>query len=261
MLLLLCPPCNGMPFERIVSLAPSNTEILYALDAADRVVATTAICDHPAAARDKPSIGGWTNPDIDAVVEHDPDLVLATDELQDEAVDACRDAGLTVKQFTPTRFHEVLNTIKAIGEFVEQEQAARELVDDMNERIHGIATERPDRPRIYCEEWHDPPMIGGNWIPRMVRMIGGEYLIEEGERSREVAAAEIQDFDPDHIFIHLCGFGTDAEEEWITGRDGWQDLAAIRNRNVHVIDDSLLNRPGPRLVDGMEALKNRITPG
>jgi iron complex transport system substrate-binding protein len=247
------------PYERIVSLAPSNTEILYALDAADHVVATTAVCDYPDGVQDVPSIGGWTTPDIDAVAKHDPDLVLATDELQDAAVEACRDAGLRVKQFTPTRLHDVFNTIKAVGELVGRRQAARDLVGTLNERIHGIATERPDTPRVYCEEWHEPPMVGGNWIPRMVGMVGGEYLIEEGERSRAVDTDEIQAYDPEHIVLHYCGFGDAAGVEQVVERDGWRDITAVKEGNVHVVDDSLLNRPGPRLVEGMEALKNRIT--
>ncbi len=247
-------------YDRIVSLAPSNTEILYELGVEDRVVATTAICDYPADAADKPSIGGWTNPDIDAVTEHEPDLVLATDELQNAAVEQCVNEGLHVKQFTPTTFQDVFNTIKAIGEHVGAEEQARDLVDELNARVRGLAAmTRSDTPRVYCEEWHDPPMVGGNWIPRMVNMIGGEYLINDGDRSREVTTDEVQDFDPDHIVLHYCGFGTDADPDRIYRRDGWTDISAVQQENVHVIDDSLLNRPGPRLIDGMWELKKRIS--
>lgn len=244
--------------ERIVSLAPSNTEILYELGVQDRVVATTAICDSPEEARDKPSVGGWTNPDIEEVADLEPDLVLASDELQDGAVERCRDAGLPVKQLKPTRLHDVFNSIKQIGEFVGEEERARELVDRMNGEVRDLAVDADERTRVYCEEWHEPPMVGGNWIPHMVSLAGGEYLVEEGERSREVSTAEIQEFDPEHIFLHYCGFGDAAEESQVVEREDWENLTAVREGNVHVIDDSLLNRPGPRLVEGMKSIKQKI---
>lgn len=243
--------------DRIVSLAPSNTEILYELGVADRVVATTAICDHPPTAREKPSIGGWTNPDVDAVAEHDPDLVLAADALQDGAVAACEEAGLNVLQVTPTRLHEVFNAIKRIGEAVDAEDAARELVEEMNGTLRETAV--PDTgPRVYTEEWHDPPMAGGNWVPRMVRLAGGEPFLDEGERSREVDAEEIRAFDPEHIVLHPCGYDDAADTDAVMEREGWNEVAAVETGRVHVVDDTLLNRPGPRIVDGVAALRDII---
>lgn len=245
-------------YDRIVSLAPSNTEILYALGAEDRVVATTAVCDYPETAREKPSVGGWTNPDVNAVAEHDPDIVLASDALQDAAVDRCRDAGLPVRQFTPTRLRDVCNTVKVIGELVGQEDAAQEIVDDVNEDIRSMAQRGDTTARVYCEEWHEPPMVSGNWVPDIVSLLGGEYLIDGGERSRRVSTAEVQRFDPEYVFIHLCGFGDSAETTYVTERDGWQEITAVENGNVYVLDDSLLNRPGPRLVDGMRELQEHF---
>lgn len=245
-------------YERIVSLAPSNTEILYALGVEARVVATTSICDVPPEAERKASVGGWTNPDIEEVKEHEPDLVLASDELQDRAVEECRDAGLEVRQLKPTAFHDVFNSVKTVGELVEKADEARELVERMNEDVKELAAANGSRTRVYCEEWHDPPMVGGNWIPRMVRIIGGDYLIDEWERSRKVSAEEVQEFDPEHVFLHYCGFGDSAEEEQVTDREAWDEITAVRNGNIHVIDDSLLNRPGPRLLEGLNELKEAI---
>lgn len=245
--------------DRIVSLAPSNTEILYALDAADRVVATTAICDHPEAAQELPSVGGWTNPDLDAVLDHDPELVLASDALQDEAVERCRDAGLTVRQFTPTHLHEVCNTIKAIGEIVDAEPVAEDVVDEMNTAFRTHARPYNEAvPRIYCEEWHEPPMVSGNWVPGIIDLLGGDYLIAEGDRSRTVTADEIQAFDPEYIFLHPCGYGDSADPQTIYDRDDWSGITAVEQGHVYVVDDALLNRPTPRLVEGMKAIKKRL---
>ncbi|MDY6769913.1 MAG: cobalamin-binding protein, partial [Candidatus Nanohaloarchaea archaeon] len=245
---------RSMNARRIVSLSPSNTEILYELGVQEQVVATTAVCDEPAAAREKPSVGGWTNPDIEDVASHDPDLVLASDELQDRAVKLCEEAGLPVKQLTPTTLQDVFNTVKQVGELVDAEERARDVVDTMNDRVRDAAVLPEQRPRVYCEEWHDPPMAGGNWVPGMVRLAGGEPFLEGGERSRPVSADELQAFDPEHIVIHYCGFGDAADTGRVREREEWADIGAVEEGNVHVVDDALLNRPGPRLVDGVERL-------
>ncbi len=242
--------------ERIVSLAPSNTEILYALGAGERVVATTAVCDHPPAADDVPSVGGWTNPDVDAVREHEPDLVLASDALQDDAVDRCREAGLDVKQVKPVRLHEVCNSIKAIGEWTGRMAAARELVDGMNDGFREHAAQ--GGTRVYCEEWHRPPMASGNWVPRLVELAGGEPFLDEGERSREVDVDAVRDFDPEIIVLHPCGYGDAASPDAVVERDGWADITAVQEDRVHVVDDTVLNRPGPRIVDGLERLREFV---
>lgn len=245
-------------YERIASLAPSNTEILYALGVGDRVVATTSLCDHPAAAEETPSVGGWTNPDIDAVAEHDPDLVLAADALQDEAVAACREAGMFVKQLRPTRFHDVFNTVKAVGELVGAQDAARELVEELNDRVRDTAGVL-DEEHIYCEEWQSPAMVSGNWVPDIITLLGGEYPVTGGTRSREVSVDEIHGFNPEHIVLHPCGAGDQVDASQVLEREGWGDVAAVQEEQVHVVDDALLNRPGPRLVDGMERLADLLT--
>lgn len=242
--------------ERIVSLAPSNTEILYALGAEERLVATTALCDFPAEAREKPSVGGWTNSDTSAVVEHEPDLVLASDALQDAVVARCEAEGLRVEQVEPVRLQDVLNSIKAIGEWVGAEDAARDLVAEMNDRFRELRVD--GEVRVYCEEWTKPPMASGNWVPRLVDLAGGESLLDEGERSRTVTLDELRDFDPEVVVLHPCGYGDGAEPETVAGRDGWDALTAVQEGRVDAVDDALLNRPGPRLVDGLEALRDAI---
>ncbi len=247
--------CGMVTYDRIVSLAPSNTDILYALGVGERVVATTGLCDRPPAATELPSVGGWTTPDVDAVQAHDPDLVLASDALQDDAVAACRAAGLTVRQLTPRTFEDVFNTVKAVGELVDAEDAARDMVEEMNGRMQELAVRDPDsRPRVYCEEWHDPPMVAGNWVPDLVRLAGGEPLNAGGARSEAVDADAVAAFDPAVVVLHHCGAGDRPDAGAVADRDGWSGIAAVRDDAVHVVDDALLNRPGPRLLDGLERL-------
>ena len=237
---------------RIISLAPSNTEILYRIGAEDQVVATTSLCDYPEEAREKPSIGGWTNPKVSRIHEFDPDLIIASDELQDEAVEQLQEDGYPVLQVKPHSLEEVYASIEEIGEAVGKQEEAEELVSEMKNEIEEIELE--GSPRIYCEEWMDPPMVSGNWIPDLINEIGGEYFIDEG-RSREFELEDLKEFDPEYVFMHICGAGENLNTEQLTEREGWEELTAVQRDQVYIIDDNLLNRPGPRLIDGLKQLQ------
>jgi len=114
-------------------------------------------------------------------------------------------------------------------------------------------------PRVYIEEWHKPPTVSGNWVPSLVKIAGGDYsLIKAGVHSKEVTKEQIQKYDPEIIVISICGMADKVPKEWITKREGWENLSAIKNKKVYVFDDSWLNRPGPRLTIGLENLAEVI---
>ncbi len=236
----------------IISLAPSNTEILYRVGAEDQIIATTSLCDYPEEAIEKPSVGGWTNPKIERIIELNPDMIVASDDLQDDAVDRIESEGFPVLQVKPHTVEEVYESIERIGEAVGRDEEASKLVQEIKERIEGLDFD--GSPRIYCEEWMDPPMASGNWIPGLVGRAGGEYFIEEGERSRKFDPDKLKDFDPEYIFMNICGAGEGLSTDEIEKRDDWQEITAVKNGNVYVIDDSLLNRPGPRMVEGLREM-------
>ena len=239
---------------RIASLAPSNTEIIYALGMQEDLVATTSLCDYPPAARKINSVGGWSSGmDIDELRETEPDLVLASDALQDEIVERIDFAE--VFHLKPESMDEVYESILKIGEITSSPDRAEDLVVEMKNQIGQI--EVRDSPRIYCEEWSTPPMVSGNWIPGLLERAGFDYMIEEGKRSRKIMEREVQSFDPEIIVMNICGAGENFSRSEIMKRDGWSDISAVREGKVHVIDDSLLNRPGPRLVEGTRWIAGR----
>jgi len=240
---------------KIVSLAPSNTEILYRLGAGDEVVATTTLCDTPEEAARKPSVGGWTNPKIERIHRFDPDLVLASDDLQDKAVEQIQAEGYPVLQVKPHSLEEVYESINTIGERIGRVEEAKELVDEIKQGLSGIELESDTR--IYCEEWMDPPMVSGNWVPGLVEEVGGSYFIEEG-RSREFDLEDLKQFDPEYIFLNICGAGENLSTEVVTDREDWQDLTAVKEGNVFVVDDSEFNRPSPRLLDAADTIKDLV---
>jgi iron complex transport system substrate-binding protein len=232
---------------RVVSLAPSATNVVAALDAADRLVGATTHCS-----ADVPAVGGWLNPDYEAVADCDPDVVLTSDDLQADIRDDLRDRGFDVHHTEPATLDDVLASFAAIGAAVGLPERGERLEADCRERVDAVRAGAPDdRPVVYCEEWADPPMAAGNWVPDAVEAAGGRYpFVDAGERSREVDAPAVRDADPDHAAVHICGTGeqTDADPTARWGLDA----------EVHVVDDSLLNQPSPRLVDGIEALARRL---
>jgi len=251
-------------YERIISMAPSNTEILYALGAEDKVVAVTRYCDFPAEAAKKPKIGGWLDIKEELVKEYKPDLLLTSTFVQNEITEKYRKIGMNVVSLMPTTLVGVFNSIKKIGKLVGKEKEAEFLVRNMNKRVNAVKNKVRNadfKPRLYIEEWHKPTTISGNWVPTLAKIAGANYsLIRAGYHSREIFVEEIQKYNPEFIVVSICGLSDKVPKEWITKREGWENLRAVSDGNVYVFDDSLLNRPGPRLADGLDKLARILHP-
>ena len=249
-------------YNRIVSLAPSNTEIIFALNAQDKLVACTRYCDFPEGAKSKPRIGGWLDINDELVKSHNPDLILTSTFVQDKITERYKKNNMNIVPLMPRTLDGVFKSIVKIGELVEKQKEAEELVNSMKSEINKIENKSKSiksRPRVYIEEWHKPPTVSGNWVPDLVKAAGGDYnLIKSGEYSKEVATEQTQNYDPEIIVVSICGMCDRVPKEWITKRDGWQNLSAVKNSKVFVFDDSLLNRPGPRLVNGLRKLSEVI---
>jgi len=138
--------------------------------------------------------------------------------------------------------------------------AGKQLVAESRQRLDSVAERvavesNDSRPVVYCEEWSEPPMAAGNWVPDAVDAAGGYYpFVDPGDRSREVDREAVVDADPDHAVLHICGTGEQVSADRFSER-GWS-----LDAEVHVVDDSLLNQPSPRLIDGIELLAERLYP-
>ncbi len=251
-------------YQRIISLAPSNTEILYALGAEDRLVACTRYCDFPTEAAKKPRVGGWLDIKDELVMKHNPDLLLTSTFVQNKITDRYKKLGMNIESLMPTTLVGVYNSIRKIGNLVGKEKEAEKLVRQMNKRVIEIKNKSRfsnHTPKLYIEEWHKPPTVSGNWVPTLAKIARANYsLIRAGHHSREVTTEEIQKYNPEFIIISICGLRNNAPKEWVTKREGWENLSAVKNNRVFVIDDSYLNRPGPRLIEGLEMLANILHP-
>jgi iron complex transport system substrate-binding protein len=252
-----------MTAPRVVSLAPSATATVSALDAADTLVGVTHHCDpSPGAgsahgAESPVVVGGWLNPDLDRVAGLAPDVVLTSDGLQADLADDCRERGFDVRHREPATLDEAVETFAARGADIGDPTAGHRLADEARQRLRRVEAAVADRPRptVYCEEWSDPPMAAGNWVPDAVRAAGGRYpFVEPGERSREVERTTVEAADPDHLVVHVCGHGDRIDPATVAERDWAVDAP------VHVIDDALLNQPSPALIDGVERLAGLFHP-
>ena len=245
-------PNDGMEQPRIVSLAPSATATLAALGVADQVIGVTAHCD-----LDRPTVGGWLNPDYETLADLDPDLVCTSDGLQREIRDELQDRGYRVHHHEPSRLKEVLTGFESLAAAAGVDDAGEQLVADCRRRLDAVAENisSDDDPVVYCEEWSDPPMAAGNWVPDAVAAAGGRYpFVDPGDRSREVDRETVADADPDHAVLHICGAGDQVSADRL-GERGWS-----LDATVHVVDDSLLNQPSPTLIDGIELLAEGLYP-
>ncbi|KAB1196985.1 MULTISPECIES: helical backbone metal receptor [Haloferax] len=241
---------TGSP--RVVSLAPSATAILDAAGLAPHVVGTTV---H--ATLDRPTVGGWLNPDFERIDALDPDVLCTCDDLQQDIADEARNRGFDVVHVAPTTLDEVFETFPTICGAAGDAAAGEALVADCRRQLDRVAAAVEDEPRptVYCEEWADPPMAAGNWVPDVVRAAGGSYpFLDAGERSREITQDAVEAAAPDHVVLHPCGKGERGDSAEFDARD-WNVDA-----DVHVVDDSLLNQPSPALMGGIDTLARLFYP-
>ncbi len=173
-----------------------------------------------------------------------------------------------VLSLEPTTLGGILETIEQVGELTGVPDRAARLVRALQERIDRVVSvggAATHRPRVLAVEWLDPPFVGGHWVPEMVRLAGGrDALGREGAPSSEVAWADISRYDPEVVVLMPCGFGLERtiEEFRRAARPTeWDGVAAVRAGQVYAVDGSaFFNRPGPRIVDGLEILAEVLHP-
>jgi iron complex transport system substrate-binding protein len=254
--------------ERIVSLAPSNTEIACALDACDELVGVTDFDDYPPEVSEVEDVVIFAQVDIEKVVAAEPGLVLAAgNELTPTAViDQLTEAGLTVLVLYPESLDEVYADIELVGQALDAQPAARELVDAMQSRVAAVeeAVAGADRPRTFYEVSIFEGTIytagEGSFIASLIETAGGDAITGD-PRSTSIAIEDLVAADPELILLGDAAYDATVTPESVAARPGWSDMTAVREgRIVPMLDDVLITRPGPRIVEGLEALARAIHP-
>lgn len=253
------------PAKRIVSLAPSITEILFALGLNQEIAAVTKFCDYPETASSKPRIGGFVNPDVEKIVSLKPDLIIGIrDGNRMDTVDRLNDFGFPVYLIDPKDFDGVMGTIKNIGEVVGREKESRRMIKDMIDKRENIVnlTRSLSKPRVFFQVG-DAPLITvgkGTLADDLIRLAGGRSISENESvsypsygietilaRAPEIIIMTSMDSKKDHMNL---------VKRW----QNWKSIPAVKMNAIHVIDSNLVDRPTPRIAEGLEVLVRIIHP-
>jgi iron complex transport system substrate-binding protein len=263
------PGAFGTPAARIISLAPSNTEILFALGAGAQVVGRDDHSDYPADAKTIASIGStFGKINAEAVVSLKPDLVLAAGTTTPEQIQTLTDLGLMVYRVdNPKDFDGLYSNLYIVGALTGRGKEAAALANALRQRVSAVEGKVAGAaaPTVFYEmdatEPAKPWTAGpGSFVDMLVtkaggKNIGGSLLTQEWA---QLSAEEIIVQNPEIILLGSASYGTTLES--VKQRAGWQKIAAVRNNAVYPVDDIIVTRPGPRLVDALEMLAKLLHP-
>ncbi|MCW4009174.1 MAG: helical backbone metal receptor [Candidatus Bathyarchaeota archaeon] len=262
------------PPERVVSLAPSNTEILFAIGAGDTVVGVTDFCDYPynftawIEAGNMTSIGSYYGPSVEPIVALEPDLVLASSGSLDAAANL-QSLGYNVLVVEAKTIDGVLQDILMVGRATGHEIDAGTLVGSMRAAINAVADETANVetiPKVYHEVWNEPLMSAGpgTFIDELITLAGGENIFNDATTSWPTVSSEaIIQKNPDVMIYPDMYMGVQNFYETIEvvkTRSGWDVINAVQNDALYEIDADIISRSGPRLVDALETLAQLIHP-
>ena len=249
--------------QRIVCLTEETTEMLYLLGEQQRIVGISGFTVRPPQARrEKPKVSAFTSAKIDRIVELEPDLVLGFSDLQADIAAELVSRGIEVHVFNQRSVDEILRMILMLGAMVGRQCDAERWVEQAEARIERLRTESDAlrrKPRVYFEEWYDPIISGIRWVGDLIEIAGGlecfpELSRESLGKNRIIAdPLEVVRRNPDIVIGSWCG--RRFRPEHVYERPGWEEVTAVRTRQVFEVKSALILQPGPAaLTDGLDAL-------
>ncbi|MGE5578133.1 MAG: cobalamin-binding protein [Syntrophothermus sp.] len=241
--------------ERIISVAPSNTEILFALGLGSKVVGVTTWCDYPAEAKRIEKIGDL-NPNVEKILALKPDLILAKGDLQRETVEKLTSLGLPVLVINPRTMEETLEAIRLVGDATGRVEEAKHLTAELAKRLEKVkeqvAARKAQKPlKVFIEIWNEPLMTAGpgSFLDEMIRLVGAQNVAFDAKSAWPQFSTELLlARNPDIVIL------TNFNKAEVLKRPAWQQIAALRKGQIYEVDTAVYTRPGPRLFDGLEAL-------
>ncbi len=254
--------------QKIVSLAPSNTEILFALGLGDKVVGVTDFDDYPPEATTKAKIGGFSTVNLEKVIALSPDLILAADIHKKTVTPELEKRGLRVITLAPKNLDDLLTSIALVGAITGAEKKSSELVTKMRERIASVTSKVSSlsgnqKPGVFYVTFHDPlwTVGSGTIISELIEKAGGRNIFADIEGNKTVNLESVIERNP-RVILAGSGHGTgaDAPVKWSQTEERLRDVDARKNNSVYAIDANLVNRAGPRIVDGLELMAKYIHP-
>ncbi len=258
------------PAQRIVSLAPSITEVLYAIGAGPQVVGRDTFSDYPAAAQAVTDIGGgFGDLNLEIILAAKPDLALASSLTPPEQIKALEDAGLTVFALAnPKDYEGMYDNLTVVARLTGHEAETAALIAGLKQRVAAVEARLANvdrRPLVFYEiDGTDPNAVWtpgpGSFVDTLIRMAGGDNLgATLKDEWAKINLEELIARQPELILLGDAQWGG-VTVEAVRGRAGWEALQAVQGGKVFPFDDNLVSRPGPRLVDGLEAMARLLHP-
>ncbi|HUG47339.1 MAG TPA: helical backbone metal receptor [Candidatus Limnocylindria bacterium] len=254
------------PPQRVISLSPANTEIVFALGAGDRLVGGTDFDDYPPEAAALPDVATFTGVLHEAVAGLEPDLVLAAGNNFTPAddIEYMRDFGITVLVVYAETVDEVLADIELIGHALGEDEAAAEMVSEMEGRIGAVEAATAaigERPRVLYQIGSVPEIYApadDSFLADMVGLAGGEPITTGSPTAFSISVEQLVAQDPEVIVLGDAAYGVCPAE--VAARPGWSGMTAVRDGAIRPVSDIIVTRPGPRLAEGLAALALAIHP-
>lgn len=258
---------NGTP-QRIISMAPSVTEILYAVGAGDQVVGREQFSDYPPEAAKVTDIGAtYEALNTELIVSLKPDLILTTEINAPEQVKTLEDLGLTVYYMkNPTTIEEMYGDMELVAQLTGHEAEAATAIEALKARVAAVDAKimpLSSRFNVFYEmDATDPskPFTAGKgtFITLLIERAGGYNIASDIDGYPQLSLEQVVAADPNFIILGDAKWGVTPES--IAQRPGWENLSAVKNGQVVPFNDDLVSRPGPRMVDGLEELAKLLRP-
>jgi iron complex transport system substrate-binding protein len=254
---------------RIISLAPNMTELLFALGLNEEIVGVTSFANYPEEALEKEKIGTIVEPNIEKILSLKPDLVFAAGINKLETVEHLRKLGINVAGFNPGNIDDTLIIIKKIGKLTGQDVLAREMVTELYIKlsqiqllVEGVLKEK-ERPRVFYEIWSDPLYTAGagTFIDDIITTAGGINIGSKAQGAwPQYSLEKLLLENPDVYVSSLHSAPEEVTPEKIKERKLYQSLKAIKNDRVYIIDQDIISRPSPRIIEGLKLFVKALFP-
>jgi iron complex transport system substrate-binding protein len=256
----------GIP-QRIISLSPSNTEMVYALGLQDKLVGVTSYDNYPPDAKNKPIVSDYSTVDLEKIVNAKPDLVLADSIHEKDTIPALEKLDITVYTMTPNNIDGILNEIKVLGRITGKTKESNDLVATMTSRIQAVADKTAkltdsEKPRVLYVTWHDPIWTAGSdtMIQYLITQAGGTNVASDLNGYATITIESVVQRNP-QIIIVMSSMGTDnVSMDYIKTNPQFAATDAVKNGQVYEVDADIFGRTSPRIVDGLEILAQLTHP-
>jgi iron complex transport system substrate-binding protein len=264
--------------NKIISMAPSTTEIVFALGLNEKVVGVDSYSDYPydfsawVAAGNMTYVGDFSGPNMEVVASLDPDLILATGGVQAETVVSLRDLGYKVLVLNPTSIDGIMKNIELVGNATGKTAEAEALINDITSRINAVVNKvanAESKPKVYYETWYDPTSLWSAgakaWQNELIEKAGGVNIFSDQQLDYFQSSAEaVIERNPDIILLPQEGMGK-GEPFWVSldavkARPGWSSISAIQNDGLVTVDSNTIARAGPRVANILEDLAEAFHP-